>query len=275
MGRKLLTYEKKDTWIDRLCGVTKLVFFLCWSITCMMSYDTRVLGVMLIASLFIFKMSKTKWEQVGSVFKFILFFLVVNVLAIYLFSPNQGTIVYGTETILYGSGRYALRAEQLFYEANIMLKYFTIVPSIFIFIVTTNPSEFAASLNRLGISYNVGYSIAIALRYIPDIQGDFHKIRNAQMARGIEMSKKGKLLDRIKATASIIFPLVFSSMNRIDTISTAMELRCFGKHKKRTWYMGRPLKRNDYIVIILSLLLMAVALGITYADGNRFWNPFI
>lgn len=29
---------------------------------------------------------------------------------------------------------------------------------------------FAASLNSIGISYKVGYSVAIALRYIPDIQ---------------------------------------------------------------------------------------------------------
>lgn len=270
MGRKLLSYEEKDTWIDRLCGVTKLIFFLCWSITSMMTYDTRVLITMLVLALIIFKISKIRWEQVGSVFKFILFFLIVNLSAIYLFSPRQGCNIYGATTILYGTGRYALTFEQLRYEFNIMLKYFTIVPSIFIFIVTTNPSEFASSLNRIGISYNVGYSIAIALRYIPDIQADFFKIRNAQMARGIEMSKKGKLLDRIKSTTAIIFPLVFTSMSRIDTISTAMELRCFGKNKKRTWYTARPLKRNDYLAIIVSVLFMIVALYITYMDGSRF-----
>ena len=27
---KLLTYEQKDTWMDRLCGVTKLIYFLAW-----------------------------------------------------------------------------------------------------------------------------------------------------------------------------------------------------------------------------------------------------
>ncbi|MCR5595725.1 MAG: energy-coupling factor transporter transmembrane protein EcfT [Lachnospiraceae bacterium] len=275
MGRKLLSYEQKDTWIDRLCGVTKLIFFLCWSITSMMTYDTRVLIIMLVISIILFKISKTQWSQVGSVFKFILFFLCINIIAIYLFSPAEGVKIYGTETILLGSGRYALRAEQLFYEFNIILKYFTVVPSIFIFIVTTNPSEFAASMNRVGIGYNAGYAVAIALRYIPDIQGDFRKIRNAQMARGIEMSKKGKLTDRIKSTTAIIFPLVFSSMGRIDTISTAMELRSFGRHKKRTWYMARPLKRNDYITIAVSVLFMIIALVITYADGSRFYNPFI
>lgn len=275
MERKLLTYEEKDTWIDKLCGVTKLVFFLCWSVTSMMTYDTRILILMLVLSLIIFKISRTRWDQVGSVFKFILLFLIINLLAIYLFSPAEGVKIYGTETVLFGSGRYALRAEQLFYEFNIMLKYFTVVPSIFIFIVTTNPSEFAASMNRVGISYKAGYSVAIALRYIPDIQADFRKIRNAQMARGIEMSKKGRLVDRIKSTTAIIFPLVFSSMGRIETISTAMELRSFGKHRKRTWYMARPLKRNDYLVIAVSVLFMIAALTVTYMDGSRFYNPFI
>lgn len=48
---KLLTYEKKDTWMDQLCGVTKLIYFLAWSITSMLTYDTRVLAVMLVFSL--------------------------------------------------------------------------------------------------------------------------------------------------------------------------------------------------------------------------------
>lgn len=55
---KLLTYEQKDTWMDRLCGVTKLIYFLAWSITSMLTYDTRVLAVMLVFSLILFKISK-------------------------------------------------------------------------------------------------------------------------------------------------------------------------------------------------------------------------
>jgi energy-coupling factor transport system permease protein len=276
MSRKLLTYEKKDTWIDELCGLTKLLFFLCWSITSMMTYDTRILALMLVLSLVIFKVSKTRWNQVGTVFKFILFFLTINIIAIFLFAPDQGTKIYGTEHILLPiAGKYVVTAEQLFYELNIILKYFVIVPSVFIFVVTTNPSEFAASLNRVGVSYNIGYAVAIALRYIPDVQDDFHKIKNAQEARGIEMSEKASLIDRIKRTVSIIFPLIFTSMGRVDTISNAMELRGFGKNKKRTWYMGRKLKRNDYIVITVVVLFMVTALSITYADGNRFYNPFV
>ena len=273
---KLLTYEQKDTWMDRLCGVTKLIYFLAWSITSMLTYDTRVLAVMLVFSLILFKISKTEWKQVGSIFKFIMFFLVINVLAIFIFAPDQGTKIYGTKHVLWQlSAHYPITAEQLFYELNIILKYFTIIPAVFIFVVTTNPSEFAASLNRIGISYNIGYAVAIALRYIPDVQDDFAKIKHAQEARGIEMSGKAKLGDRIKNVAAIIFPLVFSSMDRIDVVSNAMELRGFGKHKKRTWYMGKPLAAADYAVLIVTAAFSAVALMITFSNGSRFYNPFV
>ncbi|MCI5821477.1 MAG: energy-coupling factor transporter transmembrane component T [Lachnospiraceae bacterium] len=273
---KLLTYKEKGTWMENLCGVTKLIFFLAWTITCMLTYDTRILAVMLFISLLLFKLSKTQWSQVGSVFKVILVFMIINVVAIFIFAPGQGTKIYGTEHILYSlGGRWKLTGEQLFYELNVVLKYFTIVPAVFMFIITTNPSELAASLNKLGVSYNIGYSIAIALRYIPDVQDDFHKIKNAQEARGIEMSGKAKLTERIKNVSAIIFPLIFTSMERIDTVSNAMELRGFGKNKKRTWYMGRKLAGRDYVVMAVTFAFMIVALVVTYHDGNRFYNPFV
>lgn len=273
---RVLSYEEKNTWIHRLSGVTKLLFFLLWSVTSMISYDTRVLLVMLVLSLIVFAMSKTQWRQVGSIFSFILFFLMINLLAIFFFSPNQGTEIYGTATpILHLFGPYTLTLEQLFYEFNVMIKYFTVIPAVFMFIVTTNPSEFAASMSRVGVSYEIGYAMAIALRYIPDVQDDYAKIKHAKEARGIEMSKKAKLSERIKNMAAIIFPLVFSSMDRIDVVSNAMELRGFGKKRKRTWYMERALKRNDYLVLAFTVIFTAAVLMITFADGSRFYNPFV
>ena len=77
---RLLTYSDKDTWIHRLSGVTKLLFFLLWSVAGMLTYDTRVLLTMLVISLIMYKLSRTEWRQVGTVFKFILFFLCLNLL---------------------------------------------------------------------------------------------------------------------------------------------------------------------------------------------------
>ena len=156
--------------------------------------------------------------------------------------PGDGDLRHKKRSFLHLFGNHNITKEQLFYQFNILLKYLTVTPVVLMFIVTTNPSEFAASLNRMGVSYNVGYAIAIALRYIPDVQSDFTKIKHAQEARGIEMSSKTSLWTRIKRMSTIIFPLLFSSMDRIDVVSNAMELRGFGKNKnvpgtwERSWY---------------------------------------
>ena len=272
---RLLTYDPKDTWIHRLSGLTKLVFFLVWSIVSMITYDTRVLLFMLISSLIIFRVSKIEWKQISTVFNFILFFLCLNLIAVFLFSPYEGVKIYGTQQDLWHiAGNYTITKEQLFYEFNIMIKYFTVIPAVLMFILTTNPSEFAASMNRIRVSYKISYSIAIALRYIPDVQADFTKIKHAQEARGIEMSSKAGLIDRIKNVSSILFPLIFTSMDRIDVVSNAMELRGFGKNKKRTWYSGKKLSSKDITVIVVVLVFAAASLMITFADGSRFYNPF-
>ncbi len=273
--RRIITYKEKNCFIHRLCGLTKLIFFLMWTLVTMLTYDTRVLAVMVFASIVIFGLSKTEWKQVRSVFLFIMFFLLLNVTAIFLFSPYEGCKIYGSRTdLLHIAGNYTFTAEQLFYELNVILKYFTIVPSVFMFITSTNPSEFAASLNRIGLPYTICYSVAIALRYIPDVQSDFNRIKNAQEARGIEMSGKANIFSRLKNMSVILFPLIFTSMERIDSISSAMELRGFGKNKKRTWYSGKKLTKADILIIAGITAVSAAALFITYRDGSRFYNPF-
>ena len=273
---RIISYKEKDCFIHRLSGLTKLIFFISWTLTSMLTYDTRVLAVMVVTSFIVLKLSRTEWSQVRSIFLFIVIFLSVNVIAIFLFSPYEGCRIYQSRTdLLRITDRYTFTAEQLFYELNVILKYFTIVPSVFMFISSTNPSEFAASLNRIGLPYTASYSLAIALRYVPDVQTDFNRIKNAQEARGIEMSSKAHIFSRIKHMGAILFPLVFTSMEKIDSVTNAMELRGFGKHKSRTWYSAKKLKGADKIVIIITVIFAAAALAVTYHDGNRFWNPFL
>ena len=272
----MISYEQKNTPIHKLSGLTKLVFFILWCLTSALTFDTRILILMIIIGVVIYRIADVKWKQVSGVFWAIMFFMVINLVCIFFFSPYEGCKIYDSRTdILHLFGNYTLTKQQLFYEFNVFIKYFTVIPSVFIFLVTTDPSELASSLNGIGVPYSITYALEITLRYIPDIQDEYHKIKNAQEARGIEMSSKGRLFDRIKNTAAIIFPLLFSTMERIDVVSNAMELRGFGKKKKRTWYSQRPLVAADKAVIVFSVAFFAITMIITYMDGNRFYNPFL
>ena len=229
----LFNYIEKKSPIHDLTGATKLVCLFLWSLAAMTSYDTRLLAVLAVLGIALFPVGKIGVKDVSFMLWFTLVFLVLNTILVYLFSPHHGTEVYGTCTYLFGmSGHFAPTAEQLFFQLNYILKYFATIPFVLLFVCTTNPSEFAASLNKIGVSYSVSYSVALALRYIPDIQKQYHEISQASQARGIELSKKASLIHRLKSASAILVPLILSSMDRIEIISNAMELRCFGKNKK-------------------------------------------
>lgn len=277
MANTVLNYLPRKSVIHDLTGTAKLAFFLLFTFAGMITYDTRVLVGLLAISVAIFAVSHIRFHEVRFMMTFTLIFLLLNNLFIFLFNPNQGTAIYGTRTVLaHLFWRYDVTAEQLFYMLNISLKYFVSLPVAILFIAATNPSEFAASLNAIGVSYRVGYSVSLALRYIPDIQRDYHAISQAQQARGVELGKKEKLFTRLKNAATILLPLVMSSLQRIETISCAMELRGFGRDpKKRSWYMQRPMRPADWIAISLGALLLTASLVMIAVNGSRFFNPFV
>jgi len=272
----VLNYIKRPSPVHELTGTTKLIFFIAWSVVSMVTFDTRVLIAMLLIGAVIFKISQIRIRDISVVLVLAAIFLLLNNFFIYLFTPEYGVEVYGSRNLLFTIvGRYTVTAQQLFYHLNITLKVICVVPVALLFIACTDPSEFASSLARIGVSYRAGYAVSLALRYIPDVQREYRNISQAQQARGIDLSGKDKFFTRLKNSVAILLPLIMSSINRIEVVSNAMELRGFGKEKKRTWYMQRKLQRNDWLTIGFALAILVIGLAITFQDGSRYYNPFI
>ncbi|MCK8624559.1 energy-coupling factor transporter transmembrane protein EcfT [Apilactobacillus sp. M161] len=274
MNNSIFGYDGNDTWIHKLTGTSKLIFFILVSIISMISYDVRFTLLVLVLSAFIFQQSKIKWQQIKLVVKLIVIFAILNLITVYIFSPGHGSYLYGTRHVIFNFGYLTMTQEQLFYELNLAIKYLVTVPISLVFLITTNPSEFSSSLNQIGVPYRFSYAVSLALRYIPDVQQDFQSISLAQQARGYEISKKGKVMDRIKGTSQILVPLILSSLDKIQVISQAMELRRFGKNKSRTWYMHRKFSKNDYLTLLLAMLIILIGILFIKIDGSRFFNPF-
>lgn len=272
----LFNYIERPSPIHRLTGASKLIFLLLWSVSAMTSFYTPMLAVLAAASLALFAVSKIRIKDVSFLLSAVTIFMVLNNIMIFLFSPEHGVSLYGSRTVLFPiAGPYIVTAEQLYYHLNLFLKYLCTIPIVILFVTTTNPSEFAASLNRIGVSYRISYAVALALRYIPDIQREYRDISLAQQARGVEMSKKASLVSRLKAASAILIPLVLSSMERIEVISNSMELRGFGKSAKRTWYAGRKFRKGDFWCIGISIVVLLISFYLTWQNQSRFYNPFL
>ena len=273
----LFNYIERKSPVHSMTGASKLLCLLLWSFGAMSSFDPRFLFALFVLAVILFKISKIKLKDISFMLWFTLAFCLLNNLLIYIFSPQHGVEIYGTShELLHIAGRYNITQEQLLYHLNVFLKYFATIPIVLLFVSTTDPSEFAASLNRIGISYKIAYSVALALRYIPDIQREYHDITLSLQARGVEMSKKASLSSRLKSAAGTLIPLILSSMDRIEVISNAMELRSFGKNKTRTWYRYRDFSGLDWGAIILGIAIVAVSVILTvFVNHGRYYNPFV
>lgn len=275
MSNNVMGYIAKDSFVHRLHSTSKLVYFLVVSTATMLTYDTWLLAIIALSSLYILRVSKIRYVEISFIVKFILFFSVLNIILVYLFDPMHGTELYGSTSYIFTGWKwFQFTYEEFFYIFNLILKYLCTIPLAIAFIMTTNPSQFASSLNQIGVSYKISYAVSLTLRYIPDVQNQYLAISKAQQARGLDLSKKTPFFKRVKAITSQILPLILQSFNNIETINQAMELRRFGSMKKRTWITKQPMRTVDWLVIVIAFLSFITAIVLWQINGSRFYNPF-
>ena len=276
MKMKLFSYNLADTFIHRLSGLTKLICFLFLTFAVMYSYDIRVILVVMVFSILLMRTAQIQFSQVRLMVIYVLIFIFTNAVISFFFSPEFGTTIYGTSHEFARVFGISLTYEQLFYQVTKMFKYASVIPLGMIFLLTTNPSEFASSLNGIGVNYKAAVAVALTLRYFPDIQRDYQDIYLSQQARGLELSSKAKFIDRFKNSLLIVIPLIFSTLDRVEVISNAMDLRGFSKSKTRTWYASRKLSRQDALALVVSgLIFIATVCVSIFINRSRFYNPFI
>ena len=277
MKIKTFSYSQLDTFVHRLSGLSKLVCFLLLTSAIMLTYDIRIILAIMVLSFVMMQVAKIRYSQIRLMLIYVMAFLVVNFFLTYLFEPEYGVAIYGTKHVLFSfGGHYTVTQEQLFYQFTKLFKYLSVIPLGIIFVLTTNPSEFASSLNGVGVSYKICTALSLTLRYFPDVADDYNTIALAQQARGVEMSSKAKMMDRLKRSASILIPLIMTTMDRIELISNAMDLRGYGKHRKRTWYARKPLRTADYISMAVCLAVLVFTLYVRFfINHSIYYNPFL
>lgn len=276
MSTPLLGYVDRPGPLHALTGTAKLVLAAGIVVAGMISFDARFLAVLGLGSVLTWWLSRVRVRDLAVVLGIIAVFMLLNNVLIFLFAPGYGSELFGTRHVLLdGPWGWDLTSEQLFYQLVVSLKYVAVIPSVLLFVATTRPPEFASSLNRVGVPYRAAYAVSLALRYIPEVQRDYRTISQAQQARGLDMSARASLGARLRNLVSVLMPLLLGSLERIETVSSAMELRGFGRGRRRTWYTARPMRAADAAVMVLAGVLVAVAIALVVLDGGRYWNPFV
>lgn len=280
--RLFINVKPGKTFLDRLTGKTKVRLFLVLILLLIQTWDMRVVVPMVIvfaAGLISLRPDKTK---VSAVLIFVVLMNLFNLFLIWLVEPDYGMEVCGGSTVLLRfSSFYIVTAETLWFFAVRFLKFMATFLVSLTFISCITPSEMAAGLYSIKVPYKICTIVSLAFRYIPDITRDFHNIQISMQARGMELdSRKTPLMKRLKQYVLILAPLIITSFDRVGNIANAMDLRGFGKGKKRTYYCEHEDTRGDRILKpvylgLLVLFLTAAAYRVIHPPVYTVWCPWI
>lgn len=274
MNNKLvINYTPGPTFLHKLSGFTKVFLFLAMTVAIICTFDIRILLPLLLINIIEIVSMKPNYKPIMVMFSvtFVTVTLIGNVF-LFLVSPEAGLNNVGAEHIIWQGSKYYLSKEFLWYIFIVFLKRTTSFASVLAFALATTPSEFASGLNGCGLPYKVCTVVSLAYRTIPDIANDFINIRNSMMMRGVELGKGSSIWKRLKNNVLLLVPLIFTAFGKVGNIANAMDLRGYGKNKKRTWYAEREPSKADRIVRIITVLLLLAT--VYYVVRYRFIEPW-
>lgn len=273
-NRFVINYTPGPTFFHKLSGFTKVFLFLTMTAAIISTFDIRILVPLLIVNLIEIITMKPNFKPI--VIMFSITFITVTVIGnimLFFVSPEAGLNNVGASTIIWQSGRFYLTKEILWYMLIIFTKRTASFMSVIAFALSTTPSEFASGLSKCGLSYKISTIISLAYRTIPSIAEDFVNIKNSMMMRGLELEGKTvSLINKLKNYVLILVPLIFTAFGRVGSIANAMDLRGYGKNKKRTYYAENEPTKGDKIIRTITVILLLAT--IYYVVMYRFINPW-
>ncbi len=260
MNPLLFPYQDKDSRTHRLDARPKIVFVLSVFLLSILISD-----IFYLAALFVFVMCVAAVGKVLRPTLGLLKYTVYVAAFIFLFSIIFTNGI--TTTIWYEIGPLQIKAEAVLFATSMALRLFLAMAAFCILTFTVHPDRLLQVLSKFGYKSMTGLSLAT--RMYPTIAADSAGIEDAMKARGVEFDAGG-MVQKAKARAPVMMPLLLNSMDRSMEIAEAMEARGFGAGR-RSRYFDTPLSTGGKVMIVM--FLAAIPFGIVmfilgYGNGD-------
>jgi len=117
-----------------------------------------------------------------------------------------------------------------------------------------HPEDLGAVLELLKVPAGPAFMLTAGLRYVPLIEQKIRSIRDAQQARGIDLSPK---LKNIGHWMALLLPLLVQCFLLADELALAMEARGFSS-KTRKPRPPAKLRSRDWVVMVAALGVLSL-----------------
>lgn len=130
------------------------------------------------------------------------------------------------------------------------------------FVTTTSNEELVEGLRAVGLPYAFCFAIGTALRLFPTFLGAAGTVRQAQEARGLDLSS-GNPIQRLRNYIPLLIPVFMTAFRNVQTQSMALEARGFDTRRERTFYGRRTFQTYDWIATVFGLAIAVGSIGLS------------
>jgi energy-coupling factor transporter transmembrane protein EcfT len=145
----------------------------------------------------------------------------------------------------------------VYVAATKSIGYGAMILMTFLLVLTTRDIEVVGALRKIpGMPYVICMFASLMLRSLNIAMIDFSTVRQAQVARGVNVQKKN-IVAKIRDMAYLTVPLIANMMRRSTEISDALSARGYEMGSKPSVYREvKPFHAVDYVLIVGSVLLV-------------------
>lgn len=144
------------------------------------------------------------------------------------------------------------------YSIAMTLRFIVLIESFSMFFLTTSPDHLGLALEQSHVPYEFCFAFTTAVRFVPVLAEEAQTIMDAQKARGLEL-ERGNFIKKVRNYIPILIPLIVSAIRRSLELAEAMESRAWGATEKRTNLYVLRVKRGDYLLALISVLILIFA----------------
>jgi len=248
-----IEYVKKESIIHNLDCRVKFTLFISL-IASIFLIDSVVYYVILLLFVFVIAYLSKIYNPFVKRIKLFIPFSLISFLLWTIFYGNNYQRIFSNAIINIG---YILSNIPI--GVKMALRVFLLFSIPLLFFMITSPSEIIYSLIRFGLPYKVAHFFGMAIRMIYVMGDEYDRIKQAQMARGLEVDK-GNLVKRIKNNVPIIVPLTLKGISLVDDLTIAMEMKGFSLNNKKTIYHDFKFDKLDKLFLILSIGILTIGI---------------
>ena len=243
-------YFPGHSFIHRLDPRAKIIFTVVYIVAIFLCKALVSYGLALVVLLLLIAISRVQPKVFLKGMKPVIFIVICTALL---------NLFYTSGTVLWSFGILKITEEGIWKAGFMVLRILMLIACTLLLTYTTSPILLTDGLERLLRPlkkvrfpvHELSMMMGIALRFLPQFTFELQTVYRAQISRGATFSK-----GRLRMLASLMVPLFTSAFRHAETLSSAMDARCYhggiGRTRLHPLTFTR-LDRNGTLVIVAML----------------------